>query len=123
MTQQRLRVGMAGEQAARVYLKNKGYEIIETNYRCSLGEIDIIAREGKTLVFVEVRTKTGTAYGRPEESIDLRKARQLRRLALFYLQVKGLNSVSCRLDLIAVMLNRKEMTVQEVKHLKGILAG
>ncbi|OPL10552.1 MAG: hypothetical protein AVO34_10580 [Firmicutes bacterium ML8_F2] len=114
---------MAGEQVAKVYLENKGYGIIETNYRCTIGEIDIIAREGKTLVFVEVRTKTGTAYGRPEESIDIRKARQLRRLALFYLQQKGLNSTSCRLDLIAVMLDKKEMTAQELKHLKGILSG
>ncbi len=122
MTQQRRRVGMAGEQAARVYLENKGYEIIETNYRCTIGEIDIIAREGKTLVFVEVRTKTGTAYGRPEESIDLRKARQLRRLVFFYLQQKKLNSTSCRLDLIAVMLDKKEMAAQELKHLKGILS-
>ncbi|MFO8191162.1 MAG: YraN family protein [Bacillota bacterium] len=122
MTQQRRRVGMAGEQAARVYLENIGYEIIETNYRCTIGEIDIIAREGKTLVFVEVRTKTGTAYGRPEESIDLRKARQLRRLVFFYLQQKKLNSTSCRLDLIAVMLDKKEMAAQELKHLKGILS-
>ena len=88
-----------------------------------LGEVDIIAREGKTLVFVEVRTKTGTAFGRPEESIDVRKAARLRRLALYYLQQNRLSNIPSRLDLIAVMLDKKEMVVKEIKHLEGILTG
>ena len=123
MTLMRQQVGQKGEQAARDYLEQKGYRIIETNYRCRLGEIDIIARDGDMVVIVEVRTKTGLAFGRPEESINQEKARKLHRLALQYIQSNYHREVSSRIDLVAVMIEKSSGLVKDIKHIKNILAG
>ncbi len=123
MTLMRQLVGQKGEQAARDYLEQHGYSIIETNYRCRLGEIDIIARDGEMVVIVEVRTKTGLAFGRPEESINQEKARKLHRLALQYIQSNYHREVSSRIDLVAVMIERNSGQVKDIKHIKNILAG
>lgn len=123
MTLMRQKVGQMGEQAARDYLEKQGYSIIETNYRCKLGEIDIIARDGEMVVIVEVRTKTGLAFGRPEESINRDKARKLNRLALQYIQANYHREISSRIDLIAVMIEKNSGLVKDVKHIKNILAG
>lgn len=121
MTERRQQVGRAGEKAARVYLENVGYRIIETNYTCPLGEIDIIAGDGNSTVIVEVRTRTGNTFGTPEESITNQKAYRLRRLALYYLQSKNLLDRPGRIDLVAVKLDSKDLAVQSVNHLKNIL--
>jgi len=123
MTEKRLRVGKAGEMAAISHLEKQGYTILETNYRCPLGEIDIIARDRKTTVIVEVRTKTGLKFGRPEESITPKKAYRLRRLALYYLQSVYKREISCRIDLVAVILNENDNSVRTLNHIKGILSG
>ncbi len=123
MTLMRQLVGQKGEQAARDYLEQHGYSIIETNYRCRLGEIDIIARDGEMVVIVEVRTKTGLAFGRPEESINQEKARKLQRLALQYIQSNYHREVSSRIDLVAVMIEKSSGLVKDIKHIKNILAG
>ena len=121
MTVERKMVGKKGEEAARYLLEEKGYRIIETNYRCPLGEIDLIAAEGKTIVFVEVRTKTGMAFGSPEESINTDKSRRLYRLAQYYLKAKSKNEYPARIDLVAVMLDRKSLQVKSINHIRGIL--
>lgn len=123
MTKKRRQVGQAGEKAARSYLESQGYEIIDTNYRCPLGEIDIIAREGDTLVLIEVRTRTGLSFGRPEESITAEKGRRLRRLALYYLKSFRGKDLPCRIDLVAVMLNRQSHAMESINHIRGILEG
>lgn len=123
MTKARQQVGQMGEEAASKYLKEQGYNIVETNYRCKLGEIDIIARDGDMVVIVEVRTKTGLAFGRPEESINQEKARKLYRLALQYIQSNYHRDIPSRIDLVAVMLEKSSGQVKEVKHIKNILAG
>ncbi len=123
MTKKRLTVGIVGENAARSYLESHGYKILETNYRCALGEIDIIARKSSTVIIIEVRTKTGSSFGRPEESISAGKGRQLRRLALYYLQSTYKREIPCRIDLVAVMLNKVDHTVRSLNHIKGILSG
>ncbi len=123
MTRQRLQIGEIGEEAARVYLEQLGYKIIETNYRCKLGEIDIIAHDGETTVIVEVRTKTDRTRGGPEESITGKKARQLYRLALYYLQSTYKGEVPSRIDLVAVMLDKESYKVESLKHIRGILSG
>ncbi len=123
MTGKRLQVGVVGEKAARLHLEKIGYRIIETNYRCRLGEIDIIARDGNTTVVVEVRTKTGAAFGTPEESVTTKKARQLRRLALYYLQSAYKREVPSRIDLVAVVLDKENNAVQRLNHIRGILSG
>ncbi len=122
MTRKRLQVGEAGEKAARNYLEQLGYRIIETNYRCKLGEIDIIARDLDTIVIVEVRTKTGKVFGSPEESITGTKAQKLHRLALFYLQSAYRREVASRIDLVAVMLDKDSHAVKSLNHIRGILS-
>jgi putative endonuclease len=121
MTKKRIQVGQAGEKAARDHLEKIGYKIVQTNYRCPLGEIDIVARDNATLVIIEVRTKTGSAYGLPEESITAEKARRLRRLTLYYLQKIYGCEVACRIDLVAVMLNRDDLSVRNLNHIRAIL--
>ena len=99
--------GVLGEKLARDYLKKQGYHILETNYRCPHGEIDIIARDKDFLVFTEVRTKTSLEFGSPEESITPAKKERIRATALHYQQSHDNLSRSWRLDVVAVELNKK----------------
>lgn len=123
MTSDRIQTGRAGEEAAREYLKKIGYRIIETNYRCPLGEIDIVARDNQTIIIIEVRAKTNTRYGLPEESLTNNKARRLKRLALYYLQSVFGTEVPCRIDFISVMLSEEDLRVIKLRHIRGILSG
>jgi putative endonuclease len=100
----RSHTGALGEKLARDFLKKKGYRILETNYRCSCGEIDIVARQGDCLVFVEVRTKSQLDYGDPEESINFTKKLHLKRCAQFYQQCHDKLPESWRIDIVAVEL-------------------
>jgi putative endonuclease len=97
--------GTAGEKIACNYLTDKGYSIIETNYRCREGELDIVARRQDTLVFVEVRTKKSYRFGTPEESITALKKEHLRAAAEHYLQEHQDLPVDRRIDVIAIMMN------------------
>ena len=123
MTMQRRRVGIAGEQAALCYLKRIGYTIEQVNYRCPLGELDIVAREGETLVFVEVRSRAGYTPVSPEESITPAKGKKLTRLALHYLQAEYGREMPCRFDLIAVQIMKSSLRVREIRHYRGIIFG
>ncbi len=122
MKNEHRKVGLAGEKAACIFLKNLGYEILDTNYQCLLGEIDIIARDQGTIVIVEVRARTSQVFGGPEESITDRKAQRLRRLALYYLKTVTRRDIPCRIDLVAVNLSKVNYSVEKVKHMRGILA-
>jgi putative endonuclease len=82
----RRNTGVLGEKLARDFIKKRKYRILETNYRCPHGEIDIIARHKDFLVFIEVRTKTGLEFGRPEESITLVKKERIKAAAAHYQQ-------------------------------------
>jgi putative endonuclease len=121
VTLERQLIGKIGEEAACQFLQQQGYAIIENNFRCSLGEIDIVARDQRVTVIVEVRTRTSLTYGSPEESITTEKARRLKRLALSYLQNHHLSAEPCRIDLIAVMVDRKTRKILSINHIKGIL--
>jgi putative endonuclease len=83
---QRKATGALGEKYARDFLKKRGYRLLETNYRCPHGEIDIIARHKDSVVFIEVRTKTSHAFGSPEESISFTKRNHMRASAFHYVQ-------------------------------------
>lgn len=85
MTRDRLATGRRGEQLAAGHLRAKGYRIIERNYRCKLGEIDIVAMDGDTLVFVEVRRRKTARYGTALEAVSPAKQRQVARVAEVYL--------------------------------------
>jgi putative endonuclease len=101
-------VGILGENLARDFLGKNGYHILETNYRCPAGEIDIIARHEDTLVFVEVRTKRSRQFGSPEESITPVKMQKLRTLAAHYCQTHHNLPPLWRIDVIAIQLDQNK---------------
>ena len=98
----RLELGRRGEEAAVRWLKRRGFRVVERGYRRLRGEIDIIARDGETLVFIEVKTRAGSAFGSPEESVTPGKASQIRKIAQAYLVDRGLGDPPCRFDVLAV---------------------
>ncbi|MFC2076799.1 YraN family protein [candidate division KSB1 bacterium] len=94
--------GREGEREAADHLKRRGYKIIETNYTCRHGEIDLVVRKRKTLVFVEVKSARGRQFGRPVSWVDERKQKKLATLAAFYLQQHELEGVEVRFDVVGV---------------------
>jgi len=103
MTTQRIQLGQSGEEEATAFLKRQGYKILQRNFRSKLGEIDIIAKDGATLCFVEVRTRTSEWHGHPFESITPRKKQKLIKTALTYLKLNGLTDTDARFDVVAVI--------------------
>lgn len=97
--------GNEGEEIAAGYLKSLGYEIIERNYRFHKGEIDIVAKDNGTnyLVFVEVKSRKSLEYGEPEYAITPAKAKQLKKMANYYLLENHVKNIDCRLDVITVL--------------------
>lgn len=100
-------LGAFGEKVAVAYLKKRGYQIVETNFRCREGEIDIIARDKDYLVFVEVRTRRGSGFGTPEESITAAKKEKLTSLAFVYLQTHRKSPSLWRFDVVAIELDQE----------------
>jgi len=99
------RTGKRGEDLAATYLADAGFRIIERNYRCLFGEIDIVAEEGDTLVFVEVKTRRSEAYGGPLLAVGSRKQAKISRISLQYLAEKRLRHRPARFDVVAVLLS------------------
>ena len=104
MTQERLSLGKKGEELALAQLKALKYRILERNFKCRLGEVDIIARDKNTLVFIEVKTRATRDFGGPAAAVNERKQRQLSKVALIYLNQKNLHHVPARFDVVAVEL-------------------
>ena len=99
--------GIQGERIAADFLIRKGYRILETNFRCPEGEIDIVARDGDYLVFIEVRTKKSLSFGSPEESITPAKMKKLRDTAASYQQTHDDLPPLWRIDVVALELDQK----------------
>jgi len=106
----RQEVGKLGEEAARKFLKKRGYRIRETGFRCRHGEIDIVAQKKDYLVFVEVRTKTNLEFGTPEESITQAKKEKLITSALTYTTTHQNLPSLWRIDVVAIELDEKGKT-------------
>jgi len=102
MTYNKRKIGADKEKLAGAYLENNGYEIIEYNFRCRQGEIDIIAKDGEYLVFCEVKYRSGMSKGTPFEAVDYKKQRIISRCALFYVTKQRLGDVPCRFDVVSV---------------------
>lgn len=111
-------VGRRGEEVAAAYLERSGLVILDKNYRCRLGEIDIIARDGQALVFVEVRAKSGTAFGTAQESIGAGKQHKLRQLAWSYLKKNGFTGRPCRFDVVAVQFDERG-ELKSIEHIEN----
>ncbi|RQW88812.1 MAG: YraN family protein [Geobacter sp.] len=108
-------LGKQGEAFAVSYLKALKYKILQTNYRCRCGEIDIIARDGSVLVFVEVKTRSGNSYGPPQLSITPFKQRQISKTALTYLLQNRWMEENARFDVITLVLCNGEPVVTHIK--------
>jgi putative endonuclease len=100
-------LGPRGENVAAKYLRNLGYRIIERNFRCRAGEVDIIARDGKTLVFVEVKTRK-ESDPEPEARVDLEKQQKIARVAKFYLSRFGIPQPPVRFDVVGILWPRNQ---------------
>jgi putative endonuclease len=116
MTVWRRQRGQQGEQLAVVYLQQNGYRIQERNYRHRRGEIDIIAWDGSTLVFVEVKTKVQSGFGLPQEMVDRRKQHTLVYGAMMYVQQHRIRHTALRFDVIAIRMPREG--APEVTHIQ-----
>ena len=108
-------LGKRGEDLAVRYLKKNGYQLIERNYICKMGEVDIIAKEKDTLVFIEVKARTSTAFGLPQLAVNPAKQRQLSKVALNFLKEKRLADVKARFDVVAILLGKKEDEIELIK--------
>jgi putative endonuclease len=100
---ERQQLGAKSEKLAARYLRRRGLRILEMNHRCRIGEIDIVAKEGETVVFVEVKSKTSRERGRPEEMITAAKRRKLTDLASAYLGRRGRRRGSARFDVVTIL--------------------
>ena len=112
---QKKELGRKGEELAIRFLKKNGYRIIGRNYVCKMGEMDIIAKEKGTLVFIEVKTRTSTTFGPPQLAVDQKKQRQLSKVALNFLKEKRLEDVKARFDVVAILLGPKGEEMELIK--------
>ena len=105
MDRSRLDIAKMGESLAVAHLKARGYEILAQNYRAMRGEIDLVARDGDCIVFVEVKTRRTLKFGLPQAAVTVQKQRQISKVALAYLQTHHLFDAPCRFDVIAIHLS------------------
>jgi len=100
----KITTGKEGEKIAAAFLKKNGYRISNINFRCVLGEIDIIARDKGELVFIEVKTRKSGELGYPEQAVGIKKQKKMSQLALWYLQEKNITDASARFDVVAITM-------------------
>lgn len=108
-------LGNAGEDRAAEYLESHGCRILERQYRTPAGEIDIIARDGRTMVFVEVKTRRSTRYGTPAQAVGFRKRQKIIRSAEWYLTRQDLCDIPCRFDVIEVYSMHGDVHIRQFK--------
>ncbi len=107
-------LGAIGEELAFHELKNRGYKVLIRNYECALGEIDLIAKEKGSLVFIEVKTRRSDAMGSPGEAVTREKRRQIIRVAKYYLKRYGIPDIACRFDVVCILFPLNSEPVIEV---------
>jgi putative endonuclease len=112
----RMRTGKRGEELAAAHLAEAGYRIVERNYRCIFGEIDIVAEEGETLVFVEVKSRRTEAYGDPQLAVGHEKQKKISRIAMNYLSEKRLRHRQARFDVVAVKLRPTGSRIELIRN-------
>ena len=116
MTRERLDLGKRGEDLALKRIKRLGYKFVSRNFRCPLGEIDLIARDGDTLVFLEIKTRKGRSLGYAKEAVGPRKRRQLSKVALAYMKANNCCDVKSRFDVVAVNLRGSREEIEVVRN-------
>lgn len=111
-------LGRAGEQVAAEYLERAGLRILDRNWRCAAGEIDIVAAERRVLVVCEVKTRSGTVFGTPLEAISRHKRARLRRLAVQWLAAHGVLFDEVRIDAIGLLKDKAGEF--QIEHVRGV---
>jgi putative endonuclease len=111
-----LTLGARGEEIAVAFLRGRKFTVVERNFRCKGGEVDIVARDGKTFVFVEVKTRRTLSFGPPQASVTPFKQRQISKAALTWLAKNRLHEASARFDVIAILL--RDHAVPEIEHIR-----
>ncbi len=109
-------LGQIGEDIASAYLEGQGYEILERNFRSSIGEIDIIAKDGETLIFIEVKTKSNKDFGLPQEMVTSKKQHKLIKVAYSYLKEKNLEDIPWRIDVVAITKNKNGNQIELIRN-------
>jgi putative endonuclease len=109
-------LGKEGERIAEQYLKRKGYKLVERNYRCSAGEVDLIVLDRRVIVFVEVKTRTGHRFGTPLEAVQPRKQRKMMQAAQFFLSQKKLHQRDARFDVVGISWPGREPVIEHVEN-------
>lgn len=102
LTNHHVTLGKSGENYACLELERRGYAILERRYRTRAGEIDVIARDGETIVFIEVKARRSVRFGTPAEGVTIRKQHKLMQMASFYILAKHLSNARCRFDVVSV---------------------
>ena len=115
-TETRRATGIKGEEEAARFLARSGYAILDRNVRTRAGEIDLVAKEGKTLVFVEVKTRRDLEGDPPQAAVNTRKQNRLGKLAHGYLKLKRIRQTPCRFDVVSVIIN-DEGGVKAIRHI------
>jgi len=113
MTKERLALGKLGEDLALKKIKKMGYKCITRNYKCPLGEIDIIAQQNGYLVFLEIKTRRDTNTGFAKEAVNKRKMMQISKSALTYMKENNCSDVKSRFDVVAVSINQKKTNIED----------
>ena len=109
-------IGKLGENLATKYIISLGYKILERNFRCKFGEIDIIAKDKQELVFIEVKTRTNTKFGNPAEAVNSIKKSHILKTAKYYLYIHKLSNKRIRIEVIEIYLSNKYY----INHIKQI---
>jgi len=116
MVSRHIQFGQEGESIAAKHLKKCGYKIILQNYRNKVGEIDIVARDGDTIVFVEVKTRRNNHFGGPKRAVTYQKQRKISMAALSYLKEFRMSDHKARFDVVAVLEDGKKPVVEIIKN-------
>ena len=116
MTKERLELGRFGEELALKKIKRLGYKKIIRNYRCPLGEVDLIASDGDTLVFIEIKTRRGKSIYYAKEAVDAKKKRQLSKVALAYMKSNNCCEVEARFDVVAVNVDGRRTQIEVIQN-------
>jgi putative endonuclease len=116
LTKERLELGKFGEELALRKIKRLGYKKIVRNFRCPLGEVDIIARDGDTLVFMEIKTRKGRSIDYAKEAVNAKKKRQISKVALAYMKSRDCSDVRARFDVVAISLGRGKPEIEVIKN-------
>lgn len=114
-----MKLGCWGENLAEKYLKRKGYTIVERNFRCGFGEIDIIAMDGTELVFVEVKTRRNLNFGLPCESVTALKIKHLKRAAACYASTCSARHSGIRLDVVEILAQQGTVHIHHIENIFG----